>query len=140
MTCQSIVKVYLPKHHPFWYQHLAPHHAYDCHSSPLSHNTIECKWWKIFTPHLHNIYISNWYTVLSTQQKCEMTYIISMLFSFVSSSPFLVLVNTFTFCACKTICTTTNLPVVIVIALIIKDHTTCLTTPFLKRCYMWWTW
>ena len=24
-------------------------------SSPLSHNTIECKWWKIFTPHLHNI-------------------------------------------------------------------------------------
>ena len=24
-------------------------------SSPLSHNTIACKWWKIFTPHLHNI-------------------------------------------------------------------------------------
>ena len=72
--------------------------------------------------------------------KCEMTYIISMLFPFVSSWCFLVLVYPSTVCTCIMIYTTTNMLVWIVIALEIKNSTTLLTTPFLKACDMWWTW
>ena len=36
--------------------------------SPLSHNTVECKWWKIFTSHLHNICEQLIYCTFYTQK------------------------------------------------------------------------
>ena len=33
MTCQSIVKVYLPNHHPYSYQDLSPHHQQPIHET-----------------------------------------------------------------------------------------------------------
>ena len=106
-------------------------------SSTLSHNTIECKWWKI-SLHIFRIYVSNWYTKLSTQKIWNDCTSSPCSFLFCPHKLFLHLVYISTFYACMPMYPTTNLLVVIVISLKMTDCTTLLTTPFLKTCYMWW--
>ena len=73
-------------------------------------------------------------------KKCEMTYIICMVFSSVSIQAFLTLINISTCVTPICLYPTTNLFMTIVISLAMKHCVTHFTTPFLKPCDMWWKW